>query len=221
MNQEPQVASSGGHLIRFQIKLDRLVIKQEWLIRQLKQNVCNTLFHRLLLATQVWQRNYKKRNFCHFLVTYFTYILYLSCRSVKKKRQLKSWCGPDVVVFDRSNQLAKDIRNGLSMARVYNHYICTLINSSLKTFLFFHFVSVTVLWKSVLRELKPAENVSFPHPTPIPIIALLHFQYVATFHDNSEIKLHVHGKRQTSESSWEFLKIENKQIKTTQSNSYG
>ena len=36
-----------------------------------------------------------------------------------------------------------------------------------------------------------------------------------------EIKLHVYGKRQTSDSSWEFLKIENKQIKTAQNNSYG
>ena len=29
-----------------------------------------------------------------------------------------------------------------------------------------------------------------------------------------EFKLHVHDKRQTSDSSWEFLKIENEQIKT-------
>ena len=28
------------------------------------------------------------------------------------------------------------------------------------------------------------------------------------------------GKRQTSDSSWEFLKIENEQIKTAQNNSY-
>ena len=31
---------------------------------------------------------------------------------------------------------------------------------------------------------------------------------------NREIKSHVYGKRQTSFSSWEFLKIENKQIKS-------
>ena len=31
---------------------------------------------------------------------------------------------------------------------------------------------------------------------------------------------HVHGKRQKSDSSWEFLKIENEQMKTVQSNSY-
>ena len=37
---------------------------------------------------------------------------------------------------------------------------------------------------------------------------------------NREIKSHVYGKRQTSFSSWEFLKIENKQIKTVQNNSY-
>ena len=35
-----------------------------------------------------------------------------------------------------------------------------------------------------------------------------------------EIKIHVYGKRQTSDSSWGFLKTENKQIKTTQNNSY-
>ena len=34
-----------------------------------------------------------------------------------------------------------------------------------------------------------------------------------------EIKIHVYGKRQTSDSSWEFLRIENKQIKTVQKNS--
>ena len=36
-----------------------------------------------------------------------------------------------------------------------------------------------------------------------------------------EFKLHVYGKRQTSDSSWQFLKIENEQIKTAQKNSYG
>ena len=36
----------------------------------------------------------------------------------------------------------------------------------------------------------------------------------------SEIKFHVYSKRQTSDSSWEFLRIENKQIKTVQNNSY-
>ena len=35
-----------------------------------------------------------------------------------------------------------------------------------------------------------------------------------------EIKIHVYAKRQTSDSSWEFLRIENKQIKTVQNNSY-
>ena len=84
VNQEPQIASNGGHLIRSHKKLDRLVIKQEWFIRQLKQNVWNTLFHRLLLATQVWQWDWKKRSFWQFLV-----------------------------VFDWSNQWAKNIWNGL------------------------------------------------------------------------------------------------------------
>ena len=29
------------------------------------------------------------------------------------------------------------------------------------------------------------------------------------------------GKRQTADSSWEFLKLENEQIKTAKNNSYG
>ena len=39
--------------------------------------------------------------------------------------------------------------------------------------------------------------------------------------NNREIKIHVYCKRQTSESSWEFLRIENKQIKTVPNDSYG
>ena len=35
-----------------------------------------------------------------------------------------------------------------------------------------------------------------------------------------EIKFHVYAKRQTSDSSWEFLRIENKQIATVQNNPY-
>ena len=34
-------------------------------------------------------------------------------------------------------------------------------------------------------------------------------------------KLHVYGKQHISDSSWEFLKVENEQIKTAQNNSYG
>ena len=33
-------------------------------------------------------------------------------------------------------------------------------------------------------------------------------------------KIHIYAKWQTSDSSWEFLRIENKQIKTVQNNSY-
>ena len=36
-----------------------------------------------------------------------------------------------------------------------------------------------------------------------------------------EIKIHVYGTRQTANVSWEFLKIENKQIKTVQNDSFG
>ena len=35
-----------------------------------------------------------------------------------------------------------------------------------------------------------------------------------------EIKIHVYRKRQTSDSCWEFLRIENKQIKTAPNDSY-
>ena len=36
-----------------------------------------------------------------------------------------------------------------------------------------------------------------------------------------EIKIHVYRKRQTSDSSWEFLRLENKKIKTVPNDSYG
>ena len=36
-----------------------------------------------------------------------------------------------------------------------------------------------------------------------------------------EIKINVYRKRQTSESSWEFLRIENKEIKTVPNDSSG
>ena len=39
--------------------------------------------------------------------------------------------------------------------------------------------------------------------------------------NSREIKIHFYRKRQTSDSSWEFLRIENKQIKTVPNNSYG
>ena len=38
--------------------------------------------------------------------------------------------------------------------------------------------------------------------------------------NNREFKIHVYAKRQTSDSTWEFLRIENKQMKTVQNNSY-
>ena len=36
-----------------------------------------------------------------------------------------------------------------------------------------------------------------------------------------DIKINVYRKRQTSDSSWEFLRTENKQIKTVRNDSYG
>ena len=50
---------------------------------------------------------------------------------------------------------------------------------------------------------------------------MAHSVSVLTGFDRGDIKLYVHGKRQTSDSSWEFLKIENEQIKTAENNSYG
>ena len=38
---------------------------------------------------------------------------------------------------------------------------------------------------------------------------------------NRQIKIHVYRKLQTSDSSWELLRIENKQIKTARNDSYG
>ena len=37
---------------------------------------------------------------------------------------------------------------------------------------------------------------------------------------NREIKIHRYRKQQTSNSSWEFLRIENKEIKTVPNDSY-
>ena len=39
--------------------------------------------------------------------------------------------------------------------------------------------------------------------------------------DNREIKILVYRRRQKSDSSWEFLRVENKRIKTVQNYSYG
>ena len=45
--------------------------------------------------------------------------------------------------------------------------------------------------------------------------------FICTGENKKEFKLHLYGKRQTSDSSWKFLKIENGQIKTAQNKSYG
>ena len=39
--------------------------------------------------------------------------------------------------------------------------------------------------------------------------------------DIRQIKIHVYRKRQTSDSSWEFLRIENREIKTVPNDSSG
>ena len=51
---------------------------------------------------------------------------------------------------------------------------------------------------------------------------LFNYQYKQQKGGIRELKIpDVYGKRQTSDSSWEFLKIENEQIKTAKNNSYG
>ena len=41
-------------------------------------------------------------------------------------------------------------------------------------------------------------------------------RFIGQLDQNRELKLHVYAKRQMSDSSWEFLKIENEQIETAQ-----
>ena len=41
------------------------------------------------------------------------------------------------------------------------------------------------------------------------------------YSNNREIKIHVYRKRQTSDASWEFLRIENKRVKTVPNDSFG
>ena len=52
------------------------------------------------------------------------------------------------------------------------------------------------------------------------LIILTFFPGPVFFMNIGEIKIHVYAKWQTSDSSWDFLRIENKQIKTVQNNSY-
>ena len=52
----------------------------------------------------------------------------------------------------------------------------------------------------------------------ISITVLFCFVFFAKRDDRGH---HVYGKRETSDSSREFLKVENEQIKTAQNNSYG
>ena len=68
-----------------------------------------------------------------------------------------------------------------------------------------------------------------PHPF-LPVYACIsrHFlvlwpwrRFSTTKREIREIKIHGYRKRQTSDSSWEFLRIENKQIKTVPNDSYG
>ena len=49
----------------------------------------------------------------------------------------------------------------------------------------------------------------------------IRFTVLEDFTCTVPFKLHVYGKQHISGSSWEFLKIENEQIKTAQNNSYG
>ena len=46
-------------------------------------------------------------------------------------------------------------------------------------------------------------------------------KFLTSREDIREINIHVYDKRQTSDSSWEFLREKNKQMKTVQNNPYG
>ena len=47
------------------------------------------------------------------------------------------------------------------------------------------------------------------------------FNSIKTVLKKREIKIHVYRQQQTSDLSWEFLRIEHKQIKTVPNDSYG
>ena len=69
---------------------------------------------------------------------------------------------------------------------------------------------------SFVSSPKQSHNLIQPNSDPV-LSAILKWLTAI----NREIKTHVYGKRQTSDSSWEFLRIENKRIKTVLNNSYG
>ena len=69
-------------------------------------------------------------------------------------------------------------------------------------------------WKNIIKF----ETAQFTFENSLYIILSNVFSAVKL--PNREIKIHVYGKRPTSDSSWEFLRIENKKIKTVQNNSY-
>ena len=50
-------------------------------------------------------------------------------------------------------------------------------------------------------------------------VIIVNKELASTWKDISEIKSYVYGKWQTSDSSWEFLRIENKQMNAVQNNS--
>ena len=107
-----------------------------------------------------------------------------------------------------------------SQWHVYTKTIYLHSNKLLIKNLFFFILFLNCILKVCPGRVEIGGKRSIPPPHS-PSHNSTNFQYVATFHDNSEIKLHVHGILQTAESSWEFLKVENKQIKPTQNNSYG
>ena len=70
-----------------------------------------------------------------------------------------------------------------------------------------------MVWKTCYRP--PQLVFSFFFLKGVHSIAIA---YVA---ETREIKSPIYGKRQTWDSSWEFLTTENKQIQTVENNSYG
>ena len=70
-------------------------------------------------------------------------------------------------------------------------------------------------------ELHHASLILFCSCLPPSAKRFLKSSHIRTCEVIREIKIHVYGTRQTANGSWEFLKIENKQIKTVQNDSFG
>ena len=69
------------------------------------------------------------------------------------------------------------------------------------------------------RALEFEFHLQFPHGSLSTELLDSH-QSARSGKERREIKIHVYSKRQTANVSWEFLRMENKQIKTVQNDAY-